>query len=110
MSVGTRMSHRYIANADSTVLTIFPELVIVEVGAKVGDDSVWEAIAMYDVIQEVETLSALGVVTGLTSIHLVNLSIATNTLLRPPGAFGKGPIMSSPQQTKGQVGGIVISL
>ena len=54
MSVGTRMSHRYIANVDSTVLTIFPELVIVEIGAEVGDDAIREPVAMHDVIQEVE--------------------------------------------------------
>jgi hypothetical protein len=41
---------------------------------------------------------------------LVNLSMATNTLLKPPGAVGSGPIMSSPQQSKGQVGGMVTSL
>jgi hypothetical protein len=52
----------------------------------------------------------LGHVTGLTSIHLVNLSMATNTLLNPPGAVGSGPIMSSPQQAKGQVGSMVTSL
>jgi hypothetical protein len=52
----------------------------------------------------------LGHVTGLTSIHLVNLSMATNTLSNPPGAVGSGPITSSPQQVKGQVGGMVTSL
>jgi hypothetical protein len=46
----------------------------------------------------------------LTSIHLVNLLIATNTLLNPPSAVGRGPIMSSPQQAKGQVDGMVTSL
>jgi hypothetical protein len=30
--------------------------------------------------------------------------------LNPPGAVGSGPIMSSPQQVKGQVGGMVTSL
>jgi hypothetical protein len=40
----------------------------------------------------------------------VNLSMATKTLLNPPGAVGRGPIMSSPQQAKGQVGGMVTSL
>jgi hypothetical protein len=41
-------------------------------------------------------MSALGHVTGLISIHLVNLSMANNTLLNPPGAVRSGPIMSSP--------------
>jgi hypothetical protein len=46
----------------------------------------------------------------LTSVHLVSLSMATKTLLKPAGAVGSGPIMSSPQQAKGQVGGMVTSL
>jgi hypothetical protein len=41
---------------------------------------------------------------------LVNLSMATNILLKPPGAVGSGSIMSSPQQAKGQIGGMVTSL
>jgi hypothetical protein len=41
---------------------------------------------------------------------MVNLSMATRTLLNPPGAVGRGPIMSSPQQEKGQIGGMVTSL
>jgi hypothetical protein len=65
---------------------------------------------VHEFIQEVEYLAALGHVTILTSIHLVNLSMATKTLLNPPGAVGRGPIMSSPQQTKGQVGGMMTSL
>jgi hypothetical protein len=48
-------------------------------------------------------------VTGLTSIHLVNLSMDTRTLLNLPSAVGRGPIMSSPQQAKGQFGGMVTS-
>jgi hypothetical protein len=55
-------------------------------------------------------LSALGQVTGLTSIHFVNLSMATKTLLNPPDAVGRGPMMLSSQQAKGQVGGMVTSL
>jgi hypothetical protein len=65
---------------------------------------------MYEFIQEVEYSVSLGACNGLTSIHLVNLSMATNTRLNPPGAVGSGPIMSSPQQAKGQVGGMVTSL
>jgi hypothetical protein len=65
---------------------------------------------MHEFIQEVEYSVSLGDVTGLTSIHLVNLSMATNTLLNPPGTVSSGPIMSSPQQAKGQVGGMVTSL
>jgi hypothetical protein len=44
------------------------------------------------------------VVIGLYSIHFVNLSMATNIWVKPPGAVVKGPIMSRPQQAKGQDG------
>ena len=45
---------------------------------------------------------------GLTSIYLVNLSTATSTCVKPPGAVGSGPIMSRLQQANGQDGGMVI--
>jgi hypothetical protein len=65
---------------------------------------------MHEFIQEVEYSVGLGHVTVLTPINLVNLSMATKTLLNPPGAVRRGPIMSSPQQVKGRVGGMVTSL
>jgi hypothetical protein len=34
-------------------------------------------------------------------IHLVNLSIATNMWVKPPGAVVNGPIISRLQQTNG---------
>ena len=49
-------------------------------------------------------------VIGLTSIHLVNLSTATSTCVKPPGAIGRGPIMSRLQQANGQDRGMVIKL
>jgi hypothetical protein len=49
-------------------------------------------------------------VIGLYSIHFVNLLIATNTWVKYPDAVVKGPIMSRPQQTKGQDGGMVMRL
>jgi hypothetical protein len=55
-------------------------------------------------------MSVLGHVNGLTSIYLVNLSMATRTLLNPFGVVGRGPIMWIPQQAKGQVGGMMTSL
>jgi hypothetical protein len=41
------------------------------------------------------------------SIHLENLSISTNTNLKLPGAGLKGPIISRPQDAKGQEDGMV---
>jgi hypothetical protein len=46
----------------------------------------------------------------LYSIHLVNLSIATNTWVKPPGTVVKGPIISRLQQATGQDGSMVMRL
>ena len=46
---------------------------------------------------------------GFASIHLVNLSTATSKCVMPPRAVLNGPTMSSPQTTKGQVRGMVLS-
>jgi hypothetical protein len=42
-----------------------------------------------------------------TSIHLENLSIATNRCVKPPGAFYKGLMRSRCHTTNGQVMGVV---
>jgi hypothetical protein len=44
----------------------------------------------------------------LYSIHLVNLSIATNVWVKPPGTIVNGPIISRLQQANGQDGSMVI--
>jgi hypothetical protein len=46
----------------------------------------------------------------LYSIHLVNLSMATNTCVKSPDAVVKGPIISRPQHANSHEGGIVIRL
>src|SRR3954465_8359029 len=46
---------------------------------------------------------------GLASIHLVNLSTATNRCVMPPLAVLNGPTISSPQTANGHVIGIVLS-
>jgi hypothetical protein len=56
------------------------------------------------------TGSGMSLAIGLYSIHLVNLSIATRTWVKPPGAVVKGPIMSRLQQVKGQDGGMGMRL
>ena len=50
---------------------------------------------------------AVTFLTGSTSGHFVNLSIATYKYSKPPTARGKGPSMSSPQTENGQERGIV---
>jgi hypothetical protein len=92
LSIGPWMSDGDIPDVDPTGLAILLELVVVKVGPQVCDDAMGLSVAVYEFI------------------HLVNLSIATKTLLNPPGAVGRGPIMSSPQQAKGHVCGIVTSL
>jgi hypothetical protein len=59
---------------------------------------------------KVTTRSVESVAIGLYSIHLVNLSMATNTCVKPPGALVQGPIMSRPQHANGHEGGMVIRL
>src|SRR6187399_285061 len=49
---------------------------------------------------------AVTFLTGSTSGHFVNLSIATYKYSKPPTARGKGPRMSSPQTEKGQDKGL----
>ena len=50
---------------------------------------------------------AVTFLTGSTSSHFVNLSMATYKNSKPPVARGKGPKISSPQTENGQDRGIV---
>jgi hypothetical protein len=65
---------------------------------------------MHEFIQEVEYTVGPGTGNRLDFDPLGQLSMATRTLLNPPSTVGRGPIMSSPQQAKGQVGDMVTSL
>ena len=59
---------------------------------------------------DLKNLTADCVVTflsGYTSDHFVNLSMATNKNSKAPTARGKGPRISSPQTENGQDKGIV---
>jgi hypothetical protein len=63
-------------------------------------------------ISQMKSAALLGVclVIYLYSIHFVNLSMATNTLVKPPGAIVKGPIISRLQHANSQDGGMVMRL
>jgi hypothetical protein len=58
-------------------------------------------------VKNATACSDLTLVKGRTSIHLKNLSMATNRCEKPPGAFCKGPTRSRPHMANGQVIGIV---
>jgi hypothetical protein len=58
-------------------------------------------------VKNVTACLDLMLVSGWTSIHLENLSMATSRCEKPPGAFYKGPARSRPHTANGQVMGIV---
>src|SRR3954466_4606490 len=61
-------------------------------------------------LMKLTVVRAVELVIGTASIHLVNLSTATNRCVRLPFEdFLSGPIISSPQVANGQDNGIVLS-
>jgi hypothetical protein len=58
-------------------------------------------------VKNATACSDLMLVRGQTSTHLENLSMATSTCEKPPGAFCKGPTRSRPHIANDQVMGIV---
>ena len=86
-----------------------PEFYLVghKVRVVISDDVVRDAVMVYNPGYKVYHRSGFGRLTGLASIHLVNLPTMTNMyffLWLPPL---RGPTISSPQTAKGQVMGIV---
>ena len=71
-----------------------------EIGAVIGDDAVWNAITVHDTGYEVYHWSGFDRLTGLASIHLVNLSTMTSRyffLWLPPL---RGPPYQAPRPQK----------
>src|SRR4051812_1174192 len=61
-------------------------------------------------LMKLTAVRAVELVIGTSSIHLVNLSTATNRCVRPPfEVFLCGPTMSSPQVANGQDNDMVLS-
>jgi hypothetical protein len=53
-------------------------------------------------LRNLTTASYVMFTTGVASIHLVNVSMPTNKNLKPLGALGRIPTMSTPHAAKGQ--------
>src|SRR3954468_22969776 len=63
----------------------------------------------YLTVMSITNLTAVGpssFLIGLASIHLVNLSTATNKCVMPPLAVLNGPTMSNPHTANAQLGGL----
>jgi hypothetical protein len=78
-----------------------------ELRAVVGDDGVRDSEVMDDVREESHRLLGPDVGERQTSIHLENLSTATNMFVKAPGALCKGLMRSNPLTTNDQVMGMV---
>jgi hypothetical protein len=83
--------------------------VVVEDGTHVCDDAVRLSVAMHDLIHEVEYSANLWASDWLDFDPLGELVDSHQDSIESSFVVGRGPIMSSPQQAKGQVGGMVTS-
>ena len=95
------MGNRDIFDGDASVFTKVPKMMTNECSSKVGDNAVRETESVDDIFEELDCLLSVAETSSLYSIHLENLSMATYTYWKPPGAGLKGPIISSPQHVKG---------
>jgi hypothetical protein len=65
---------------------------------------------MHELVQEVEYSVGLWAGDRLDFIPLGELVVGHQDSVEPPGAVGRGLIISSPQQANDQLGGMVTSL
>ena len=94
-------------NPNVVIIAELEEFLACKQCAIICDDRVRHAKAVDNVKDKARVCVDLIVVIGLASIHFVNLSMATSKWVKPPGAFFKGPTMSSPQTANGHVMEIV---
>ena len=92
---------------DVTPIAEVQELFASELSAVVGDDDVGNPKPVDDVSEKRTACSERMLVMGRASIHLENLSMATNKWVYPPFAFCRGPTKSSPHTANGHVMGII---
>ena len=62
-----------------------------------------------DVPDKLDGRKGVELLDGLASIHLVNLSTATNRCVNPPWPVLNGPTVSNPHTANGQTRGIVFN-
>ena len=89
------MGNGDVFDGDALVFIEVPKVMANKRSFEVGDDAIRETKSVDDVFEELDCF-AVAETSGLYSIHLENLSMATYTYRKPPGASLKGPIMSSP--------------
>jgi hypothetical protein len=87
---------RNIFDFNGVAFTEIPKLMRVEIGSQICDDGVGKPKRCKISQMKVTIRSVVSVAIGLYLIHFVNLSMATNTCVKPPGAVVKGPIMLVP--------------
>lgn len=80
-----------------------------EVGAIIHDDAVRDPNRCNMLEMNLTTSSVAWLVTGLASIHLVNLSTMMRRSVKSPDMVLWGATMSKPHTTKGHVMGTVLS-
>ena len=77
LAIAPWVSHRGIVYVDAIVLAEVPEFGSGEGGAQVCDDPIGHSELVRYLRDELTALAAVVVATGFTSIHMVNLSMAT---------------------------------
>ena len=96
------MGNGDVFNEDAPVFAKVPEMIAGKRGSEVSDDTVREAKTMDNVFKELDCLLCSSRTSGLYSIHLENLSMATYMYRKSPSVGLKGLIMLSPQHAKCQ--------
>ena len=95
------MSNGDIFDGDAPVFAEVPKVMASKRSFEVGDDAIRETNLWMISSKSSTAFFTVAEKSGLYSIHLENLSMATYTYRKPPGASLKGLIMSSPQHAKG---------